>query len=166
MFGSLEHSLYLCSEVLRFIQVSSFRLEGLSKGCSRRCSLCGGAGFVTKTVADAPRVEHLSVDLFFLQQCATKGAKGRRREIRDHRDHRDAGTTEKDDTQLRCCLSRPFRSFRSFRSFRPFRPFRPSCLFRLFVSSSLLFNYNDTITQTIQLSRFTNLPKPFDAKFN
>ena len=24
-------------------------MEGLSKGCSKRCSLCGGAGFVTKT---------------------------------------------------------------------------------------------------------------------
>ena len=34
------------------------------------------------------------------------------------------------------------------------------------VSSSLLFNDNDTITQTIQLSRFTNLPKLFNAKFN
>ena len=83
--------------------------------------------------------------------------------FRDYRDHRDAEkletteTTETQGQQRKMISNFVVVSLVFLVSLVSFVPL---------VSSSLLFNDNDTITQTIQLSRFTNLPKLFNAKFN
>ena len=104
--------------------------------------------------------------------------------FRDYRDERDAETTENSKV---CALKRCRLRVNFFRDERDAEKLEttethgqqrkmipnfvvvslvPSVPLVSFVSSSLLFNDNDTITQTIQLSRFTNLPKLFNATFN
>ena len=86
--------------------------------------------------------------------------------FRDYRDERDAEkleTTETTETQGQQRKMIPNFVVVSLVPSVPSVPLVSSVSSSL---SSLLFNDNDTITQTIQLSRFTNLPKLFNAKFN